>query len=289
MNIHLLKTFLAVASLKHFGKAADRVCLTQSAVSARIKLLEETLGSILFERKRNHIELTAAGRRLALSAEQIIKQWEQTKNEINLVSEDKQQLLRIGTVFDLWSVLFHPWIIQCREQHPELLFQIQAATGPLLNEAVISESLDAAFVFDPPYNNAILAEEVDTLELVLVSSQPVDLKNVQSIPYSYVDWGISFSDLHQQYLGEILSPTLSFNFSAMAIDHLLQTGGMCYLARPQITELLEQRKIHIVDSAPVFQRQIYFIYRKAHQLEELLRTITPKVKEGKIPDIDQYL
>jgi LysR family transcriptional regulator, flagellar master operon regulator len=287
MNIDLLKTFLAVARLKHFGKAADRVCLTQSAVSARIKLLEETLGSVLFERKRNHIELTAAGRRLALSAEQIIKQWEQIKNEINLVSEDNQQLLRIGTVFDLWAVLVHPWIIQCREQYPELLLQVQAATGSLLSEAVISESLDAAFVFDPPYHNGIMAEEVDTLELVLVSSQAVDLKNASSIPYSYVDWGISFSDLHQQHLGEFLSPTLSFNFSAMAIDHLLLTGGMCYLARPQIAGLLEEGVIHIVDSAPVFQRQIYFIYRKVHQLEKLLMAITPKERAlGRMSGID---
>jgi LysR family transcriptional regulator, flagellar master operon regulator len=276
MNIDLLKTFLEVAKLKHFGKAADRVCLTQSAVSARIKLLEDTLKTTLFVRKRNQIELTTAGRKLANSAELIIKQWEKTKNEINFVTEENQQLLSIGTVSDLWPILVQSWVIQCQEQNKNLLFQIQAASPPLLAQSVISEQLDAALVFDAPYHNGIVSHEVGKLELVLVSSEPCNISQVSDKSYCYVDWGSVFSDQHQQLLGDALTPDITFNFSTMALDYLLATGGMGYLARQQVEALLEKEVLYEVAEAPVFQREIYFIYRKSHPMSELLSEIVPQ-------------
>ena len=58
MDTELLKTFLEVNRTRHFGKAAENLYLTQSAVSARIKLLEDLLGTPLFSRARNNVQLT---------------------------------------------------------------------------------------------------------------------------------------------------------------------------------------------------------------------------------------
>jgi LysR family transcriptional regulator, flagellar master operon regulator len=277
MNIDLLKTFLEVAKLKHFGKAADRVCITQSAVSARIKLLEDTLGSTLFVRKRNQIELTTAGRKLANSAELIVKQWEKTKNEINFVGEENQQLLRIGTAYDLWPIMVQSWVIESRKQNPSLLFQIHAASAPLLAESVIADQLDAALVFDTPYHNGIVSHEIGALELLLVSSEPCDISDVSNRTYCYVDWGSVFSDQHQLQLGDVLTPEISFNFSTMALDYIQTSGGLAYLARQQVQVLLEQGALFEVTGVPVFQREIYFIYRKAHPLRTLLEELVPRL------------
>ena len=65
MDIELLRTFLAVVRTRHFGRAADELCVTQSAVSARIRQLEKTLGKPLFSRIRNNIQLTPEGRQAA--------------------------------------------------------------------------------------------------------------------------------------------------------------------------------------------------------------------------------
>ena len=56
MDIQLLRTFLELDRTRHFGKAAEILSVTQSAVSARIRLLEETLGVPLFIRRRNEIQ-----------------------------------------------------------------------------------------------------------------------------------------------------------------------------------------------------------------------------------------
>ena len=61
MDIDLLKTFVEVVRTRHFGRAAENLYITQSAVSFRIRQLEQSLGVNLFIRQRNNIQLTAPG------------------------------------------------------------------------------------------------------------------------------------------------------------------------------------------------------------------------------------
>ena len=65
MDTELLKTFLEVSRTRHFGRAAEALYLTQSAVSFRIRQLENQLGVNLFTRHRNNIRLTPAGEKTA--------------------------------------------------------------------------------------------------------------------------------------------------------------------------------------------------------------------------------
>lgn len=71
VDIRFLKTFLEVVQTRHFGRAAENLYLTQSAVSARIKLLEEYFNTPLFIRNRNSIQITPAGERLIPFAKKI--------------------------------------------------------------------------------------------------------------------------------------------------------------------------------------------------------------------------
>ncbi len=71
MDIRFLNTFLEVVQTRHFGRAAENLYLTQSAVSARIKLLEEYFNTSLFIRNRNSIQITPAGERLVPFAKKI--------------------------------------------------------------------------------------------------------------------------------------------------------------------------------------------------------------------------
>ncbi|MGR5543027.1 LysR family transcriptional regulator, partial [Vibrio campbellii] len=61
MDVKVFRTFLEVARTKHFGKASENLYITQAAVSARIKQLENYFDTQLFTRDRNNIKLTSAG------------------------------------------------------------------------------------------------------------------------------------------------------------------------------------------------------------------------------------
>lgn len=82
MDTELLKTFLEVSKTRHFGRAAESLYLTQSAVSFRIRQLETQLGTNLFTRHRNNIRLTLAGERLIPYAESLMNTWLQAKKKL---------------------------------------------------------------------------------------------------------------------------------------------------------------------------------------------------------------
>ena len=75
MDIDALKTFVEVNRTRHFGQAAKNLYVTQSTVSARIRMLENRVGVPLFVRERNNIQLTAAGLKLLRYAENILTSW----------------------------------------------------------------------------------------------------------------------------------------------------------------------------------------------------------------------
>jgi len=90
LDTELLKTFLEVQKTRHFGKAAENLYLTQSAVSFRIRQLEQSLGVALFTRFRNNIQLTNAGELLLPHARAVIQAMVAAKQQLLLQSGKPQ-------------------------------------------------------------------------------------------------------------------------------------------------------------------------------------------------------
>ena len=72
MELYQLRSFAAVAELGHLTRAAERLHVSQPALSAQIKALEDELAVVLFERGAGGMSLTAAGRQLLPEAERVI-------------------------------------------------------------------------------------------------------------------------------------------------------------------------------------------------------------------------
>src|SRR3990167_3219938 len=137
MDIDLLRTFLEVYRTRHFGRTAENLYLTQSAVSARIRLLEETLGAPLFTRTRNDIRLTPAGTRMLKYAEAILNAWNRARQDAALGEEDKVSLA-IGASYSLWDILLQDWTHRLYDAIPRVALQGEAH-GP---ELLIRKLLD---------------------------------------------------------------------------------------------------------------------------------------------------
>ena len=82
MDTDLLKTFMEVSRTRHFGRAAENLYLTQSAVSFRVRQLEDILGVELFSRQRNNIQLTPAGEKLMPLAESSVLLEQRIRSEV---------------------------------------------------------------------------------------------------------------------------------------------------------------------------------------------------------------
>lgn len=261
MDIALLRTFLEVAKVRHFGKAAETLCVTQSAVSARIKQLESTLGVALFIRKRGDIQLTIAGNRLRRHAETIVKGWARARQDIAMESSLSDSIA-IGCMNDLWDVLVKELCLQLGRRTPAMLLQVEVLSRETLIQRLTAGLLDLVFMFEPPQMSELSIGQVMELPLVMVSSRPglAAAEAVQS-GYTLVDWGNSFAGLHAEHFPDAAVPIMRTGSGQLAYDLIRQQGGTAYLAEQMVAEDLERGELFRVEDAPVLERQVYRVVR----------------------------
>lgn len=270
MDIDLLRTFLEVYRTRHFGRTAENLYLTQSAVSARIRLLEETLGAPLFTRARNDIQLTPAGTRMLKYAEAILNAWNRARQDAALGEEDKVSLA-IGASYSLWDILLQDWIHRLYGTMPRVALQAEAHGPEMLIRKLLDHALDVAFMFEPPQMAELEVREVASIKLIMVADRP-NLTAREAVGNGYImaDWGTSFAIAHARHFPDMPPPAVRMGLGRMALAFLLHNGGATYLAEQMVSEHLASGRLHRVDDAPVIDRQVYVVYPLASERKPLL-------------------
>ena len=270
MDIDLLKTFLEVYRTRHFGRTADNLYLTQSAVSARIRLLEETLGAPLFTRTRNDIQLTPAGTRLLKYAEAILNAWNRARQDAALGEEDKVSLA-IGASFSLWDILLQDWVHRLYTAIPRVALQAEAHGPELLIRKLLDRALDVAFMFEPPQMAELEAREAASIKLIMVADRPgLSAREAVGNGYIMAEWGTSFAIAHARYFPDMPPPAVRMGLGRMALAFLLNNGGATYLAEQMVSDHLASGRLHRVDDAPIIDRQVFVVYPLASERKPLL-------------------
>lgn len=271
MDVELLKTFLEVHRSRHFGNAARHLCLTQSAVSARVRLLEDTLGVQLFSRKRHDIRLTAAGERLLRHAETIVTAWERARQEAALES-DCMTTLRLAAPEDLWDALLETWLYRLHRDLTGVALQAGAFAAEVLVRRLLDGALDLAFLFEPPPLPGLTVRQVAVLNLLMVSSRAGQtLTEATSRDYVLVDWGTPFALDHARSLPPMPAPRIRLGSGRLGLGFLLACGGVAYLAEHTVQPYLEQGRLFRVEDAPLLERSAYAAFRPGTEREEVIR------------------
>ena len=270
MDIDLLKTFLEVYRTRHFGQTAENLYLTQSAVSARIRLLEETLGVTLFTRTRNDIQLTPAGTRLLKYAESILNAWSRARQDTALGEEDKVSLA-IGASYSLWDILLQEWTHAIFRELPGVALQAEALGPEVLIRRLHDRAIDIAFMFEAPQIAELQVREIASIKLIMVSNRPgLGAREAVGSGYIMTDWGTSFAIAHARHFPDMPPPAVRMGLGRMAQSFLLSNGGATYLAEQMADEALQSGRLHRVDDAPVIDRQVYAVYPLASERKTLL-------------------
>jgi DNA-binding transcriptional LysR family regulator len=272
MDIQLLRTFLEVGRTHHFGRAAQNLFITQSAVSARIRLLEDTLGVQLFTRTRNDIQLTSAGLRLKRHAETIVNAWEQARQESALEPEYSGTLV-VGAVWDLWDILLNSWLRKVQLELTGIALQTEAHTSEILVNRLLNGVLDLAFMFEPPQIPELEIQQVMPINLVMLSTRPGQVaEDAVKEGYIMVDWGTSFILRHSRYFFGLPTPPIRMGAGALVLNYLIHHDGAAYLAE-QVLGLPQMKdRLFRVENAPVFKRFAHAVYRPGSEKETVIRT-----------------
>ncbi len=287
MDIDLLKTFLEVNRTRHFGRAAENLFLTQSAVSARVRQLEETIGVPLFTRTRNDIQLTPAGTRLLKYAESILNAWNRARQDAALGNRAGVSLA-VGGAYSLWDVLLQEWTHTLYRELPHVALHAEAHGQEVLVRRLLDGALDVAFMFEPPQMAELDAEEVASIRLILVASE-AGLAAREALAQGYIltDWGTSFAIAHARHFPDMPPPSVHMGLGRMALAFLLDCGGASYLAESMVREHLKEERLYRVKDAPEIDRPVYAVYPRAAAadrravLEQALDYLLPTARRGK--------
>ena len=164
LKFEQVRAFLHVASTGGNRKAANALHLTQPAIAARIKNLEEVLCTDLFERNQNKRQLTKQGEillRYADQLEHLVNRIEQDVAQGN----DAGQYLRVGVAETIAQSLLPKLVARLQLAFPDLQIEIQVDVSPRLLDALCNRELDIAFANGRPKDALISSMALPPIDL----------------------------------------------------------------------------------------------------------------------------
>jgi len=271
LDIELLKTFLEVRKTRHFGGAAENLHLTQAAVSARIRQLEQLLGVKLFSRSRNNIQLTSEGERLVTHAQTVLQAWSRARQEVALERGQSSQI-HIGIRSGLWNTALQQRLQQLHVKMPELALHTQAHLPDATIRMLLDRSLDISISYDPPNLPEFRLREIGEINLQLYSrDRRASAESALAEAYVYIDWGGAFARFHAKCFGEVVLPVLRTNVVESALGFIFENGGAAYM--PKTLAESGRRRLYLVDAAPVYTRKLHATYRLASDRLSLIEAV----------------
>ncbi len=278
MDMILLKTFLEVSQTRNFGKASEKLCVSPSTVSARIRQLEQHLGLSLFTRKHHEIILTPAGERMERHARFILQAWERAYEDTALSEKHKRRVVIAG-VASLWDIFLQRWLNDIYQEFPTLGLRAEESTPLRVVEKLEKRMIDLGFMYEPPMIKDVSVEAVAEVPLQLVSSAPlVSVDQAIGEGYIRVEWGSFFATLHEAYFPQRMLARGRVNSGRIALNLILQCGGAAYLPVSVVRPYLSDGRLYPGEDAPLIEMKAYAAYSLRSEHSELVATLLERLK-----------
>ncbi len=191
MTLEQIRIFLGVAELCHVTRAAERLNLTQSAVSAAIAALERQHDVKLFDRIGRGIMLTASGERLVPAARALLREAEAATALLSNLTTEPGGQLRLWASQTIASYWLTPRLLRMQETWPRVTMSVTAANTAEVAQAVLDGDADLGLV-EGDVSPGILTQTIvgqDELVLVMARTHPLARKSMwRREDYRSVDW-----------------------------------------------------------------------------------------------------
>ena len=268
MDIGLARTFLEVVDSGSFVVASERLHVTQTAVSSRIRALEDQLGRRLFVRNKAGARLTPAGERFRRFATTLVQVWERARQQVALPA-GRAEIVGVGGELSLWTPLMANWLVWMRQKCPDIALRADIDLPDRLLDRIQDGSLDLAVLYGPPSRPDLVTELLSEEKLVMVTSATdggFDAEN-----YIHVDWGVGFRSSLEAAFPELAAPSVSVSLGPLALTYLLSVGGAGYFRLSAVQPHLKERRLKLVGDAPEFSYSIHAVYSSRREGDVLQR------------------
>jgi len=272
MDVQLAKTFLEVVSTGSFVAAAKRLYVTQSAVSMRVKTLEDQLGRTLFQRSKHGAELTHAGEQFHQYAISMLRLWEEAQQQV-AIPPGYRTTLRIGGFYSLWVRLLIRWISAFQKRAPDVAIRAELGMPDRLMRMLTEGLVDMAVVYTPQLRPGFEVQELLEDQLVLVSADLAikDVESALATNYVYIDWGQEFYAAHGARFPGFQTPGVTLGLGALGLNYILDNRKSGYFPGAIVQPHLDSGELVAIADAPIFSFPVYVVYDS--HLEPKLRDL----------------
>jgi DNA-binding transcriptional LysR family regulator len=237
METRLLKYFSVLAEELHFGKAAEKLHISQPPLSRQIKDLEEELGVKLFNRTKRNVQLTEYGKYLKCESHKLFNQLEVMKNHLQMMKNGAVGQVKIGYVGDFMYSIFPDILSKCKKQYPKIDTILLESDTESQISALKSGVIDIGFIRTPVEAKDISIKPIykETFSLIISKSHPLasrkklPLKELADEPY------IGFSPKCPPPLSKsVMSICNKSGFSPKIIHKALQINSIVKLVESNL-------------------------------------------------------
>jgi LysR family transcriptional regulator, flagellar master operon regulator len=257
VDTELARTFLSVVAAGSFVKAAERLFVTQSTVSARVHALEDYLGCQLFARNKDGTALTPAGRQFQKHAVSLMRTLEQARQDVG-VPHGYRASLTVGGRIGIWDSLLLRALAAIRAGIPDVALRAEIGLEEDLMLGLVEGRVDIGVMYTPQSRPGLNVEVLLQEELVLVSTGP-EIAKPLGPSYVYVDWGPEFRAQHNASFPEFGGPALSTNVGWLGLQQILEVGGAGYFPRRLVAAHVASGRL-CEGAAPKFHLPVYLVY-----------------------------
>ncbi|HYD55954.1 MAG TPA: LysR family transcriptional regulator [Burkholderiales bacterium] len=266
MDITLARTFLEIVDCGNFVRAAERLHVTQTAVSVRVQSLESQLGRKLFIRNKAGATLTPAGEQFLRYAPLLIQVWERARQQV-AVPPGLRAVVAVGAELTLWSPFLLDWLVWTRRSAPQLALRTQVGLPEGLMNQVSEGLLDIAVLYAPQHRPGLKVELLMQEKLVLVTTAKQKAAQSTAADYVYVDWGPDFAAHHNLTYPELSNPGTYVGLGPLGLQYILRVGGSGYFRTHAVAPYVRSGRLRVVRGAPEYMYPAYAVYSEGADLK----------------------
>ncbi|MBI2771590.1 MAG: LysR family transcriptional regulator [Burkholderiales bacterium] len=285
MNLRFVEAFYWVASLKSVTRAAEKLYLTQSAMSSRIAALEEELGVLLLDRRDKQFRLTVAGLRFFTYAQRLLELQREVKAEMGS-GTPQAMTLRLGAIESVLHSWLIPMVEKLQNDHQGLELELTVETTPVLLDQIRRGALDLIFAALPASMEGLRSRALPPMEMVFVGHKQQHRKRM----YHLADLGeldiltfqrgsqphVALVDLFRQ--GEVSPKRMHTISSISAMTQLVEGGfGVATLPLAAAERLLEHRNLKLLKCDTALQPLPVFATYRADPTSSAVETVVKEV------------
>lgn len=274
MQIKAIETFLCVADTGGFHAAARKLNVTQTAVSARIRLIEEETGKPLFTRGAGGTSLTEFGQQFRPYAEQMISLWSFASRDLPTQTQNRTAL-RLGAQLSIWDPLLVDLAVQFELHFGQLLLTLNYDHDLNMVEAVATHVLDAALTHERPLDPRVQSHDLGPERLILVTT-PASVDPV----FVNLELGEIYQDHVRSAARRATGQTVFLGNCMMALRYVLRRGGTGYFPEYVIRDQILAGDLAPVAGAMELLLPHYLVTRKGSTTsDDILTCLTDLRKD----------